>query len=69
MHGDSPKEIEAMIKRQIQCRLGQPAKGLSVDVTDQRLVLSGRLPSYYAKQLAQHIAMKVSQLPLANEID
>lgn len=67
--GTSPKDIEAMIKSQIRCRLGQGVKGLSVDVRDDRLVLSGRAPSYYAKQLAQHVAMKVSPLPLANEID
>jgi hypothetical protein len=65
----SAKEIEAMIKSQIRCRLGQPVRGLRVDVKDQHLVLSGRAPSYYAKQLAQHVAMNVSPLPLANEIE
>lgn len=67
--GRSAKEIEAMIKSQIQCRLGQPVHGLRVDVKDQHLVLSGRAPSFYAKQLAQHVAMSVSLLPLTNEIE
>jgi hypothetical protein len=63
------KDIKAMIESQIRCRFGQPVMGLEVDVRNDRLVLSGQAPSYYAKQLAQHIAMTVSRLPLANEIE
>lgn len=66
---ESTKDVEALVRSQIRCRLGEPVKGLSIDVRDDRLVLSGRAPSYYAKQLAQHVAMDVSSLPLANEIE
>lgn len=39
-------------------------------IQDQRLILQGCAPTYYAKQLAQHAAMKVSGLPiLANNIE
>jgi hypothetical protein len=69
VRGEPAKEIEAMIKSQIQCRLGQPVTGLCVEIRDGHLVISGRLPSYYAKQLAQHVAMNVSSLPLFNEIE
>ncbi|HQU43367.1 MAG TPA: BON domain-containing protein [Pirellulales bacterium] len=66
---DAAKDIEAMIESQIRCRLGQSVTDLRVDVSEECLVLSGQAPSYYAKQLAQHIAMNVSPLPLANEIE
>jgi hypothetical protein len=46
---NSAKEIEAMIGSRIRCRLGQGVRALSVDVRDDRLVLSGRAPSYYAR--------------------
>lgn len=39
-------------------------------VQEQGLVLQGCAATYYAKQLAQHVAMEVSELPiLANEIE
>jgi osmotically-inducible protein OsmY len=39
-------------------------------VQEQGLILQGCAPTYYAKQLAQHVAMEVSGLPiLANEIE
>jgi hypothetical protein len=65
----SAGDIEAMIKSQIRCRLGQAVLHLRVDVGETHLILSGRATSYYAKQLAQHVAMNVSRLPLANEIE
>ena len=66
---DPAKDIEAMIESQIRCRLGQPVKALKVDVRADHMVLSGQAPSYYAKQLAQHVAMTVSRMPLTNEIE
>jgi osmotically-inducible protein OsmY len=42
---------------------------LSVEVRDGHLVLKGRAFSYYAKQLAQHTAMRtLSQPTVRNEI-
>ncbi|MGH7137159.1 MAG: BON domain-containing protein [Pirellulales bacterium] len=66
---DSVRAIEAMIESQIRCRLGEAVRYLRVDVRESGLILSGHAPSYYAKQLAQHIAMNVSPLPFANEIE
>lgn len=62
-------DIEVTITSQIRYRLGQAVRCLRVDVTESDLILTGQAPSYYAKQLAQHIAMSVSRLPLTNEIE
>lgn len=63
------QDIEALIKSQLHCRLGRPVRNLRVRVQENNLILSGLAPSYYAKQLVQHIAMGVSQFPLFNEIE
>ena len=43
---------------------------LRLVVLDQGVVLEGRATCYYAKQLAQHVAMAVTGLPLvANRIE
>lgn len=50
--------------------LGLRVRGLSVEVHDGGLVLRGRADSFHVKQLAQHTAMKVMEMPLvANEIE
>jgi CheY-like chemotaxis protein len=50
--------------------LGRRVIGLHVEVRDGGLVLHGRAASYHAKQLAQHVAMAATDLPLvANRID
>jgi CheY-like chemotaxis protein len=50
--------------------LGRRVVGLRVEVRDGGLVLHGRAASYHAKQLAQHAAMAVTDLPLiANKIE
>jgi hypothetical protein len=39
-------------------------------VEEGGIVLQGRAPSYYVKQLAQHVAMEVVRLPIrANRIE
>ena len=61
-------QMEALIQRHLLSRVR--VRQLRVTVQEQGLVLQGCVPTYYAKQLAQHAAMEVSGLPiLANEIE
>jgi hypothetical protein len=44
--------------------------GLRLVLRDRGLILQGRTHTYYAKQLAQHAVMEVTEVPLlANEIE
>jgi hypothetical protein len=62
------EEWEAIIQRHLLGRVR--LRWFRVLVQEQGLVLQGCASTYYAKQLAQHAAMKVSGLPiLANEIE
>lgn len=61
-------QLEALIQRHLLGRVR--LRRFRVLVQEQGLVLQGRAPTYYAKQIAQHAAMEVSGLPiLANEIE
>lgn len=54
----------------MQRRLGNRVRNLEVLVLDGGLILRGRVATYHAKQLAQHAAMDLSELPiLANDIE
>ena len=58
------------LERHLQGRLGARLRGVCVLVRDDGLVLKGRAPNYYTKQLAQHLIMRETDLPiLANEIE
>jgi hypothetical protein len=62
------EEWEALIQRHLLGRVR--LRWFRVLVQEQGLVLQGCASTYYAKQLAQHAAMRVSGLPiLANEIE
>lgn len=55
---------------QLQQRLGAQVYDLRVRLVTGGLVLEGYARTYYAKQLAQHLAMKSSNLRIiANEIE
>jgi hypothetical protein len=59
-------ELEA----RIQCRLGRRIREFRLVVVERGLILRGRADTYYAKQLAQHAVMEVTELRiLANEIE
>jgi CheY-like chemotaxis protein len=45
--------------------LGRRVRGLSVEIRGGHLFLRGRADSFHIKQLAQHAAMEVTELPLA----
>jgi len=50
------EEIEGIVQR----RTGFQIRDLQVEVYPDCIVISGRAPTYYAKQLAQHAAMDVA---------
>ena len=51
-------------------RLGSRVRDLRVILLPDGLILQGRTATYHAKQIAQHTAMEVANLPiLANEIE
>ena len=60
------ERLETLIER----RLGNRVRDLRVVVRATGLILQGRAATYHAKQLAQHAAMEVTNLPiLANDIE
>lgn len=60
------ERLEGMLMR----RLGNRVRNLRVILLADGLILQGRTATYHAKQLAQHAAMEVADLPiLANEIE
>jgi hypothetical protein len=61
-----PGRIRRLVREQLNSRL----RDFEVVVTADGLVLTGRSRTYYAKQIAQHLVMNVSGLPiLANRIE
>jgi hypothetical protein len=60
------EQLEALIQRRLKGRVQE----LRLSLRDRGLVLRGSVDSFYLKQLVQHAAMKVSDLPIfANEIE
>jgi hypothetical protein len=60
------ERLEATLHR----RLGNRVRDLRVIVLPDGVILQGRTATYHAKQLAQHVAMETSDVPiLANEIE
>ena len=65
---ESPSRTERL-EALVQERLGTRVRDLRIVVRRQGVILEGRAPSYHAKQLAQHAAMELGELPvLANNI-
>jgi hypothetical protein len=63
-----PAALEELEARLRSCLAGR-VRGLSLAALGQGLILRGQARSYYAKQLAQHAVMAMTDLPLlANEI-
>jgi hypothetical protein len=58
------------LEERIQRRLNSGMRDFRLFVRDCGLVLQGRSITYYAKQLAQHMVMQATDLPIcANEIE
>ena len=61
------ERLTALVREQLVGRTH--VRDLRVVVRDRGVVLEGRATCYYAKQLAQHAVMSVTELPLlANRI-
>jgi hypothetical protein len=59
-------DAEAILRQQLRGRIW----GLRISIHEDRVVLQGCAASYFAKQLAQHSAMKLFGLVrLVNEIE
>jgi len=64
--GLAQEHLEVLMLR----RLGNRVRDLRVVLQEGGLVLLGRAPTYHAKQLAQHAAMELCDMPiLANDIE
>jgi hypothetical protein len=62
----SYEELESLMQR----RLGNRVRDLRIEVQPDGIVLQGRTTTYHAKQLAQHAAMELTNLPIvANDIE
>lgn len=52
--GNAIHNLHEELKRHIHIRTGRRIYDLIVELSPERVVLRGRTPSYYVKQLAQH---------------
>jgi hypothetical protein len=60
----------ADLEARVQFRLGCQVRHLRLLLHERGLILHGRARSYYAKQLAQHAVLELTDIPiLANEIE
>jgi hypothetical protein len=67
---DKTSEKETQLESQIQARLGSRVRRLRVVCLNHGVILQGSARTYYGKQLAQHLVMEITSLPiLANEIE
>jgi hypothetical protein len=61
---------EERLESLLQRRLGNRIRGLRISLQPQGVILHGRSTTYHAKQLAQHAAMELANMPiLANDIE
>jgi hypothetical protein len=63
-------EEVAQLEAHAQNQLSGRVRNLRLDVQDNGLILRGQAHTYYTKQLAQHVVMELTWLPIqANEIE
>jgi len=61
---------EERLESLMQRRLGNRIRGLRVYLQPRGVILLGRTATYHAKQLAQHAAMELANMPiLSNDIE
>jgi len=64
--GQQQERLETLMQR----RVGNRIRNLRVLVRSTGIILQGRASTYHAKQLAQHAAMELADMPiLANDIE
>jgi len=67
---DVTLELARQLETRIRVRLGGQIRDIRVVCQEDGLVLHGRSRTYYAKQLAQHVVMEITNIPIsANEIE
>jgi hypothetical protein len=65
----TPSDLEGL-EQQLRRHLGSQVRELRMAVADGYIVLQGIAVSYYAKQLAQHLALRaLGAAALVNRID
>jgi hypothetical protein len=67
---EAPSACEEQLESLMQRRLGNRVRDLHVLLRADGVILKGWAATYHAKQLAQHAAMELVNLPiLANDIE
>ncbi len=66
----SPADRTTRVESTVLCRLGRRLLNFRLQLRETGLVLQGQARTYHVKQLAQHVVMEATDLPiLANEIE
>ena len=65
----APANVVRQLEVHAQSQLSGHVRNLRLVVRDNGIVLQGQVHTYYAKQLAQQVAMKQTSLPIRNEIE
>jgi hypothetical protein len=67
---DASTYLSSVLVEHLEQQLRHRFRGLHVRLQGEGLVLQGQVRSYYAKQVAQHLVMRLTDLPIAaNEIE
>lgn len=65
-----PQSLAEKIELAVHVRTGGRIRGLQVRVSDCGIVVSGRVSTYYTKQLVTHAAMEAGdELLVTNEVE
>ena len=65
-----PQSLAEKIENAVQVRTGGRIRGLHVQVSEEGIVISGRVATYYTKQLVTHAAMEAStELLVTNAVE
>lgn len=65
-----PQSLAEKIENAVQVRTGGRIRGLQVRIGKSGIVISGRVSTYYTKQLVTHAAMEASdELLVTNEVE
>jgi hypothetical protein len=64
-----PRTLVERIEEAVHTRTGGRIRGLQVTIADGGIVISGRAPTYYTKQLVTHAAMEAGdELLISNQV-
>jgi hypothetical protein len=65
----SPQSLTEKIESAVHVRTGGRIRGLQVRVAEGSIIISGRVSTYYTKQLVTHAAMEAGdELLVTNEV-